>query len=257
MKWPISLMLVRHDTSAYNALRDKKRGDSLYEKFLKAWEDGKDYSTISSLAYMVSQKFPLDTSDAETPLVDPESKRAFHTGLKLSNEQLPDVIFVSPFRRALATLEHLTRGWPALKSVKTYEEERIREQEHGLASIYSDWRVFEALHPEQQILRKRKGSYWYRYPQGENVPDVRARNRSWLTTITRDFAGKRVLVITHHLNILVTRVNLERLSDADFIRLDEEEKPINCGVTLYQGYPLEGNDGHLKLTYYNKNYYDE
>ena len=100
-----------------------------------------------------------------------------------------------------------------------------------------------------------KGPYWYRYPQGENVPDVRDRNRSWTTTLTRDFVGKKVLAVTHHLNILATRANLERLGECEFTRLDEEDKPINCGVTLYRCDPTKGKNGHLVLEYYNRKLY--
>ncbi|MDD5050728.1 MAG: histidine phosphatase family protein [Candidatus Pacebacteria bacterium] len=205
----------------------------------------------------MKEKFALGVGDADTPLADLEGRQAFETGRALSAcETTPHVIFVSPYLRACLTLEHMMRGWPALKSVKVYQEERIREQEHGLALLYNDWRVFHALHPDQAALYELEGPYWYRYPQGENVPDVRERNRSWTTTLIRDFAQKDVLAVTHHLNILGIRANFERLGDKEFIRLDEEEKPINCGATLYTGYPNEGSNGRLKLTYYNKRYYE-
>jgi broad specificity phosphatase PhoE len=257
MKWPQSVTLIRHDTSAYNILRDKKKEDPLYKEFLSSWKKNDDPEKMKALALRVQEKFALSIGDADTPLADAEGRQAFQTGTQLDFfGEIPDVIFVSPYKRALLTLEHIIRGWPALGAVKTYEDDRIREQEHGLALLYNDWRVFETLHPLQRQLRNIEGAYWYRYPQGENVPDVRERNRSWLTTLTRDFAEKKVLVITHHLNILAARANLERLGADEFIRLDEEEKPINCGVTLYTGNAEKGKDGRLELAYYNRKYYD-
>ncbi|MBX4189252.1 histidine phosphatase family protein [Candidatus Parcubacteria bacterium] len=255
MKWPAWLMMIRHDTSAYNVLRDKKKSDPLYMKFLEHWERNPDSRETRRLARAVQNKFALGVGDAETDLADAEGRQAFETGRALSRGELPDIVFVSPYKRALLTLDHIQRGWPALADVKTVEEERVREQEHGLALIYNDWRVFHALHPDQRRLRDMEGAYWYRYPQGENVPDVRERNRSFLATVTRDFAAMKVLVVTHHLNILACRANLERLGADDFIRLDEHEKPINCGVTLYRGCPTEGRDGRLKLEYYNHKHY--
>ncbi len=256
MKWPTSAMLIRHDTSVYNGLRDKKKDDPLYKSFLEEFEKSYNSKAARSLAHEVRSKYALGIGDAETPLADLEGSQAFQTGQALAvSEVVPDVIFVSPYKRTLMTLDHISRGWPALKSVKIYQDERVREQEHGLANIYNDWRVFEAIHPEQHELRKLDGSYWYRFPQGENVPDVRDRNRSWLTTLTRDFSEQRVLVVTHHLNILATRANLERLDHREFIRLDEEEKPINCGVTMYAGDPAQGKDGKLVLSYYNRRCY--
>ena len=257
MKWPTRLWLIRHDTSAYNMLRDKKAHDSLYQEFLKAFDTNPESDTTQALARLVSQKFALGIGDAETPLADLEAKRAITVGQALRKEcaALPDVIFVSPYHRAKATLAGLVKGFPELGEIQTYEEERVREQEHGLSLIYNDWRVFHALHPEQRKLRELEGPYWYRYPQGENVPDVRERNRSWLTTLTREFSTQSVFVVTHHLNILATRANLERLTAERFIELDERDKPINCGVTAYHGDSTASRNGRLHLAYYNRRYY--
>lgn len=255
MKWPLSVTLVRHDTSVYNALKDQKENDPLYQQFLAAYNKDSGSDRTRRLARRVQAKFALKVGDADTPLADDEGTQAYQTGLALSSGLLPDVVFVLPFKRALLTLQHIIRGWPELAKVRTYEEERIREQGHGLALLYSDWRVFYALHPDQKAIYDLEGRYWYRYPQGENVPDVRARNRSWLTTLTRDFSEKHVFAVTHHLNILAMRANMERLGADEFIRLDSEEKPINCGVTVYCGIPSQGKEGRLALELYNIRHY--
>ncbi|HTM68372.1 MAG TPA: histidine phosphatase family protein [Candidatus Binatia bacterium] len=256
MKWPSSLTLIRHDTSAYNVLRDAKKKDGVYAKFLAAWEKDPDADETCVLAREVVKKFALGVGDSDTPLADAEGRQARTTGEKMAAEfETPEVIYVSPYTRTLETLRHLIEGWPALEDVRIFKDERIREQEHGLALLYNDWRVFECLHPEQRGLRKMEGAYWYRFPQGENVPDVRLRNRSWIETLIRDWRGKRVLAVTHHLNILATRATLERLDAEEFLRLDKEEKPINCGVTMYKGHPDKGADGRLLLEFYNRKYY--
>ncbi len=256
MKWPSSLTLIRHDTSAYNVLRGAKRQDGMYADFLAAWEADQDGDETKALALRIKEKYALGVGDSDTPLADAEGSQARMTGERLAAEsEPPDVIYVSPYKRTLATLEALKRGWPALEGVRVFKDERIREQEHGLALLYNDWRVFHALHPEQRALRKIEGAYWYRFPQGENVPDVRLRNRSWIETLIRDWREKRVLAVTHYLNILATRSTLERLEADEFLRLDKEETPINCGVTLYKGHPEQGNDGRLLLEYYNRKYY--
>lgn len=256
MKWPDLLMLIRHDTSAYNVLKAQKEKDPLYQDFVRAFTQDHRSEETKCLAEKVRAKYALTMGGHATPLVDENGTKAFQTGGALKKDGvLPDVIFVSPFERTLETLRHMIRAWPELAEVTTYRDDRVREQEHGLANSYSDWRVFYALHPEQKDLHQREGSYWYRYPQGESVADVRERGRSWLTTLTRDFAGKKVLAVTHHLNILALRANLERLDVEDFLRIDEEDKPINCGVTLYEGDPNLGTNGKLKLSYYNKQLY--
>ena len=253
----MSLMLIRHDTSAYNVLKSKKIDDPLYKEFLEEYE--KDYISENSkkLASELEKKFSLGVSDANTPLADEEGQKAYETGARLRAEgtPVPEIIFVSPYKRTRLTFEHLKRGWPELENAKVIEDERIREQEHGVSTLYNDSKIYNVFHPEQKRLRELEGSYWYRFLQGENIPDVRARNRSWLTTLTRDFSGKRILVITHHLNILATIANLDRLNSDEFIKLDNEDKPINCGVTLYKGYPNLGQDGKIKLEFYNRCYY--
>jgi probable phosphoglycerate mutase len=256
IKWPTWIKLIRHDVSAYNVLKEKKKGIELYQRFLEAYNRDKTAADTRALAQEVFEKLSLGVSDAKTPLADTEGRRAWEVGKALQKEgDLPDVIFVSPYLRTKLTLKNIVRGWPELNGVKVYEEERIREQDHGLASLYSDWKVFETLHPDQRRLRKLQGPYWYQYPQGENVPDVRDRSRSWTTTLTRDFAGKKVLAVTHHLTILSLRANHERLGEKEFIHLDEHDKPINCGVTVYRCDPNQGQNGRLFLERYNEKLY--
>jgi broad specificity phosphatase PhoE len=249
-------MLIRHDTSEYNLLKGKKKDHPVYKEFLELWEKDPDSERARTLALQVKKLFALETGDHDTGLADEEATQAQDTGRGLKKDyELPDIIFVSPYKRTLATLEGLTKGWPELAGVRVVREERIREQEHGLQLIYNDYRVFQTLHPEQRELKAKEGRYWYRFPQGENVPDVRLRNLSWITTLVRDYAEKKVMVVTHHLNILATRANFERLGADEFIRLDDEEAPINCGVSVYKGNPDQGTEGRLELTVYNKKYY--
>ena len=111
------------------------------------------------------------------------------------------------------------------------------------------------MHPEQGELHRLLGEYDYRFLNGENIPDVRQRNLSWITTLTREFSDTRVMAITHHLTILATRANFERLSPEQFLQLDEHEKPVNCGVTRYTGNPQLGSSGKLELEEYNRQYY--
>lgn len=256
MKWPNYLMLIRHDTSAYNVLRFQKEADPLYQTFVTLFQTDPDGEETQKLARELWQKYRLNCSDAQTPLVDKEAELARRVGRRLKNVFVrPDIIFVSPYQRALDTFAGLKCGWPNLQQIEWHKEERIREQEHGLASLYNDWRIFHALHPEQRLLYGQEGAYRYRYPNGESVPDVRIRSALMINTITRDWAGKRVLLICHHLNILAMRAHLERLDEEKFVYLDQKEKPINCGVTLYLGHPELGQDGRLVLEFYNKKYY--
>jgi len=113
------------------------------------------------------------------------------------------------------------------------------------------------LVPGQEQLYEAQGKYWYRLPQGENVPDVRDRWRSVQNTLVREYAEQDVLIVTHHLSILALRANLEGFDDKEFIRLDDHEKPVNCGVTVFRGHPDQGSDGKLVMETYNEQLYQE
>lgn len=262
MKWPLRLTLIRHDISVYNEMKKRKEADPEHQRFKELYEKGAlteaETAEMLVVADYLRTRYGLRRGDWDTPLAKPHSPLGKEVGTALAeaSSELPDIVYVSPYERTLRTLDGLRQGWPALREVKTVEDDRLREQEHGLALLFNDWRVFQSLHPEQRALREVEGRYWYRYPQGENVPDVRERMRSWQNTLVREHAGQRVLAVTHHLCLLALRANLERWSAAEFERVDEEDKPINCGVTIYRGDPHQGRDGRLILEQYNKKLYE-
>lgn len=256
MKWPLSLTLVRHGQSAYNALRQQKFQDEKYRRFVELYDKRSNSPDLPRLAKYVEAKFAIEFGDYDTPLTEEGEKQALVTGQRMSKViPQPDFILYSPYRRTRQTLAGLRDGWEVLNSVPSIEDDRIREQDHGLALLYSDWRVFNVNHPKQRQLREKQGPYWYQFPQGESVAMVRDRVRSVLTTLVREHNGKHVMLVTHHLMILSIRATLERLTPERFIELDNKEKPINCGVTVYEGRPNLGDDGKLILSQYNQKLY--
>jgi broad specificity phosphatase PhoE len=261
MKWPNTLTVIRHGQSAYNVLKEKKATDPDFLEFKEAFRDRKkDPERARELALKLVEggKFSLKNGDHNTKLTPLGKEQARRTGSMLSKIiELPDIVFVSPYERTMRTLDYISEGWPELGEVKRVEDGRLREQEHGLATIYGDWRIFHTLHPEQALLYENEGPYWYRYPQGESVEDVRDRLKDWQYTLTREFSERRVMAVAHHLTKLGLRANLERFGAKEFLRLDREEKPINCGVTIYDGYPELGEDGRLVLREYNQQLYPE
>jgi broad specificity phosphatase PhoE len=256
MKWPANLTLIRHGESGYNILKKKKDVDPLYQKFKKAYEQCFDHPETRRLAQEVQDKYALKVSDYATPLTRAGWKQSRITGgILAANMELPDVVLVSPYLRTRNTHKGLVKGWPALGKVPVIFEDRIREQEHGLQLIYNDWRTFHVFHPDQKALYELMGEYWYQYPQGESTSQVRERIRSFQTTLVREYAGQRVLLVTHHLTILSVRANLERLKPEQFLHINEHQKPVNCGVTTYECNPAVGKAGRLELKRYNEKYY--
>ncbi len=257
MKWPTQLVIVRHGQSEYNVLRGMKSSDPLYAEFKKAFNADYRSGEARRLAIAVRKKYALSVGDVGTRLTEAGVEMAKTTGasLKQTLGGLPDTVFVSPYHRAVETLESMKLGWPELATVRTVSEDRIREQEHGLSNLYNDTRVFHVMHPEQKELIDLQGSYWYQYPQGESVSQVRDRIRSFMSTLVREYSGQRVMLVTHHLTILSIRAILERLTPKEFLHLDEKEKPVNCGVMIYRGNAGAGRDGRLELVEYNTKHY--
>lgn len=261
MKWPNNLTFIRHGESSYNALKKIKADDPKYGEFCdlfnKEYKNAKDENWASDelrgKAKEIWEKNKLMVGDYNTPLTKEGIEQAEKTGKELPRiVELPDVIYVSPYLRTRQTFEGLCKSWPDLKKVKTISEERIREQEHGLALVYNDWRLYYVFNPKQALLYKLGGDYEYRYVNGENKADVRDRVRSFLSTLIREHAEHKVFVVSHHLTLLCLRANLERWDREKFIDVDKNEKPINCGVTIYKGDPGQGKNGRLVLDTYNK-----
>lgn len=263
MKWPNTLVAIRHGQSAYNVQKIRQEDDPLYQEFKAAYdnfEENPDKHRDAALALAKeiwaegSYRFPH--GDHDTPLTEEGERQAEITGRELAKIlPLPDIIMVSPYLRTKQTLGHMAVGWPELSEAVTVEEERLREQEHGLRALYGDWRIFNVIFPEQYQLRQMQGAYWFRHPQGENIPDVRERTRSLIGTVIREYHEQDVWWVTHHLTKLSLRANFERFGADEFLRLDAEEKPINCGVTIYRGEPKLGKDGKLVLDKYNQQLY--
>ena len=239
-------------------MKKRKDADPDYRRFRELFENDRSNPEIQPLSRILHKRHSLGFSDRDTPISPQGELQASMTGraMRESGMSSPDVIFVSPYLRTEQTLRILQEEWPDLQKATVYREERIREKDHGLALLYNDWRIYHLMHPEQAELQKLLGEYDYRFLNGENIPDVRERNLSWITTLTREFSGKRVMAITHHLTILATRANFERLSPEQFLYLDEHEKPVNCGVTRYIGNPDLGSRGKLELREYNRQYYE-
>lgn len=264
MKWPISLTFIRHGESTYNYLKSQKQHHPDYKKFCdvfdrdfnRAEDENWPSQELKELAKNVWQTTKLGVSDYNTPLTEIGRDQARKTGKKLSKiVSLPDIAYISPYLRTKETFKYLKESWPELENVKIIHEERIREQEHGIGTVFNDWRIYYALNPLQGLLFKLEGEYEYRFLNGENKADVRDRVRSFLTTLIRENTGQNIMIISHHLTLLCLRANLERWDREKFIETDKKEKPINCGVTVYKGQPGIGKDGKLILEIYNKKLY--
>jgi len=248
MKPPKSFTLVRHGESEYNALRKQKEADPLYIKFEEAYDRDMRSEETRALAQELKDKLYVGRGDHNTRLTDEGARQAAMVGKKLSKAiALPDIIFVSPYERTTETLRHIKGTWPELDNVPTIVEKLLREQSYGIGILYNDWRIFQTFHPDQKDYRELTGSYWYKYPQGESIPEVRERSELFKIKYSHMYSGKNVLIVSHHRTILSHVANHKELSPEEFLHMDASDPAVTCGVTSFKN-----TFGRLELDYYNK-----
>lgn len=116
-------------------------------------------------------------------------------GLRALFDNEPVRVYVSPYQRALQTLDAL--GLDDLTS-QVREEPRLREQ---------DWANFQDTEDieAQKALRDHFGHFFYRFTMGESGADVYDRVSSFLETMHRDFEApdspRNVLLVSHGLTM--------------------------------------------------------
>ncbi|WP_232665468.1 histidine phosphatase family protein [Pseudonocardia sp. TRM90224] len=135
--------------------------------------------------------------DHAIPLTDAGRSQAAATGAALRSrfDGLPVRVYVSPYRRALQTLDAL--GIDDL--VETARQEpRLREQ---------DWANFQDSVDiaRQRELRDSYGHFFYRFTDGESGADVYDRVSTFLETLHRDWdhpgSPRNVLIVSHGLTM--------------------------------------------------------
>lgn len=251
MTVPSQLICVRHGQSLHNNLMHKKQRNHDYIKLKNMLDKhGFGYPPLWGLATQISKKYNPPFADKEADLTWLGRRQSLLTAQALKNEiALPDVVVVSPFRRCVNTFEAMKLGWPELENVKfIIQDERIREQETGEAYLRGDLDVFFILNPAQHELFRSYGRYFYRFPSGENVPDIRLRLHVWFDDLRRKFPRKRILIISHFTTLISFGANLNDWSEEEFLVRHENTRLTNCSVTVYDAVSEET----YKSKYFNR-----
>lgn len=152
----------------------------------------------------------------------------------------PDVVVTSPYRRALETAQHAIEA--AGLDIELVCDERLREREFGVLDLLTG-RGIQARFPEEAARRRRLGKFYYRPPGGESWVDVALRLRSLRDSIVREYADRRVLLVTHEVVIIIVRYLIERLDEAAALGLSSAGRVANCSLTTY----VRRNDHRLHL----------
>lgn len=207
--WPATLWFVRHGESQGNVAR------------AHAYATG-------------SEEMLLECSDAEAALTPLGRAQAALTGRRLHAlppAERPTHAVVSSYLRAHETLAALLA---AGLEIPVRVDERLRDREQGILDLLTSAGIL-ARYPQEAKRRLSVGKFGYRPPGGESWADVALRLRSALLDLRLDSAGDRILVVTHDVVVILSRLVLTGLPIEAAVRLSGEV--ANCSVTTYQGAP--------------------
>lgn len=249
---PSELIIVRHGESELNLLHAKKREDPIYKKFREAYKKNPNSLYVKYLANKLKNIYIDPTSDNASLLTDDGILQSKKTAIGLKKEiQVPDIIFTSSYTRAMQTLSYMRQGWPELKDVEVIVEDELREQELGMVSLYGDYEIFWALNKKEGQLYTLKDLYSYRFPNGENILDVRLRLKVWYEKACHDFNKKRILLVSHFNTINSLRANFENWNGAEYLEASDNTPFVNCGVTMYT---FNKDTEKMECEYFGKNF---
>jgi broad specificity phosphatase PhoE len=204
---PAAVWLLRHGQSQGNVIRDAARGKRV------------DVLEIAD-------------RDMDVPLSELGQRQADAFGRWLStqpDDNRPDVVLASPYVRAVDTARRVLLA--AEINMKVHQDERLRERELGILDLLTHEGV-KARFPDEFLRRQRLGKFYHRPPGGESWVDVALRLRSLRDSIGREHGGRRVLLVTHEVVIVLMRYLMEDLTEAQALAMGGGAI-ANCALTTY------------------------
>ena len=222
---PDHLWIVRHGQSAGNVARDLAESANL---------------PIIDLA----------ERDMDVPLSELGREQSRAVGQWFAEhpeEQAPAYVLCSPYRRARDTAKLIVEGMgrSGLK-VELATDERLREKEFGVLDRLTRFGI-EQKYPDLHEQRAHVGKFYFRPPGGESWCDVVLRLRSVQDTLSREYRGRRVLIVAHQVIVTCFRYLLEGLDEERILSIDRKSDVPNCGVTDYAFEADAGPSGRLVL----------
>ena len=206
--WPQTLWIVRHGQSAGNVARDAAEAQGL---------------AVIDIAFR----------DIDTPLSDlgvAQSRALGDWFGRIDPAEQPEVVIASPYVRAAETARLVAEHLP---DVALRFDERLREKEFGILDRLTH-RGIAAKHPDLAEQRAHVGKFYFRPPGGESWCDVILRLRSLVEMVSREYRGRRVLVVAHQVIVNCLRYLLEQLDEQRILEIDRQGDVPNCAVTSYR-----------------------
>jgi 2,3-bisphosphoglycerate-dependent phosphoglycerate mutase len=225
LRWPRSLLVVRHAESAGNVARDHAEAHGL-------------------------ELIDIATRDMDVPLSDLGVRQAEALGrwLRARGDDAPTVALASPYARTVQTAQ--TALAASGLEAPLILDERLREREFGALDRLTK-RGIEVRFPEQAEVRARVGKFYYRPPAGESWCDVALRVRSVIDSISREHAGARLLVVSHEVVIFIFRYVIEHLSETEVLAMSAANELANCSITCFERVTRGDDEVGLELATFN------
>lgn len=189
------------------------------------------------------------------PLTPAGEEQAATTGRGLREEFGGfDFIFHSPWLRTCQTALLVERVFD--ESIPARRNLYLIEQNFGQldpAIWPKHLERYEAAYRWFEQQREIVGKFYCRPPDGESWADVCMRTHQFLGTLFRpEYAGKRILVVTHGVVQQSFRYHLEHPTEEELVEEYQLGKNRNCGAGAYRWTP----ERLWELLYWNKCYYD-
>lgn len=261
MKYPSSLILIRHAESEANLMQKARHSDPEFVAFEEAYDKDASGNETQRLARLIGRRLAYPRGDWALEITELGRRQAYACAKVLKVEMdIPDIIFLSPYMRALQTYDAMREVWEGLPDHndrgRVYQHPNLREIDMGDSALWGDWKLYFALHPKElERYKHLAGLVYFKFEGGgESVPQLMDRTQNVLDIIARDYSGKVVLIVSHHLTIQALRANIERWTlPHEFTEKSDGGRGINCAVTKYICNPHQGAAGRLVLEYANRN----
>ena len=229
---PLEIVLVRHAESIRNQV---KKDESFF-------------------ADEYARNKVRGISDEEVELTEAGKSQARITGHVLKQRYgIFDYIYHSGYKRTKQTADEMLKNYSESEKdrMKVRMSSFIRERDPGYAYDMTEEEA-KKYFPWMSEYWATFGGYFAVPPGGESLAQVTERIYLFMDTLFRDRAGQKVLIVTHAGAIRSFRFLLERWSYEQALKFSSEQKPLNCGVTIYE---YNKHDNHLDLKSYNSTYY--
>jgi broad specificity phosphatase PhoE len=223
---PTLLVVVRHAES----IRNQIKKDTVY------------------FADDAARRVIRGTPDHQIALTPAGQEQARQTGRAIRERfGLFDYVYTSGYTRTEETARGLLEAYSDEEraQIKVERNLYIRERDPGYTYDMTEAEA-KAAFPWLEEYWQTFGPFFSRPPGGESLADVVSRVETFLTMLSRDHDGQRVLLVVHGGTIRCLRFLLERWPYDKVSQLLAEDAPKNCGVTTYQ----RSATGELQLVDY-------